>query len=127
LVGKESNQPTTFEMGDRTAIPQYRCSDTNIEALDMAPIVRASWIRGVSALPNVFAHESFMDELAAMEKADPVEFRLRFMEDPRPIALVKAVAERAGWEPRPAPNGQSAGQNGVLRGRGFSQHRYVHG
>lgn len=127
MVGKESNQPTTFEMGDRTAIPQYRCSDTNIEALDMAPIVRASWIRGVAALPNVFAHESFMDELAAMEKADPVEFRLRFMEDPRPIALVKAVAERAGWEPRPAPNGQSAGQNGVLRGRGFSQHRYVHG
>ncbi|HLT99626.1 MAG TPA: molybdopterin cofactor-binding domain-containing protein [Burkholderiaceae bacterium] len=127
LVGKESNQPTTFEMGDRTAIPQYRCSDTRIEALDMAPVVRASWIRGVAALPNVFAHESFMDELAAAQQADPVEFRLRFMDDPRPIALVKAVAERAGWDPRPSPGNQSSARNGLLRGRGFSQHRYVHG
>ncbi len=127
MVGKESNQPTTFEMGDRTAIPQYRCSDTNIEAFDMPPVVRASWIRGVAALPNVFAHESFMDELAAVEKADPVEFRLRFMDDPRPIALVKAVAERAGWESRPAPRPQERAENGLLRGRGFSQHRYVHG
>lgn len=127
MVGKESNQPTTFEMGDRTAIPQYRCSDTNIEAFDMPPVVRASWIRGVAALPNVFAHESFIDELAAIEKADPVEFRLRFMDDPRPIALVKAVAERSGWKPRPAPGGQAQAENGLLRGRGFSQHRYVHG
>lgn len=127
MIGKESSQPTMFEMGDRTAIPQYRCSDTNIEAFDMAPVVRASWIRGVAALPNVFAHESFMDELAAAQKADPVEFRLRFMDDPRPIALVKAVAERAGWEPRPAPGNAGRTEDGLLRGRGFSQHRYVHG
>ncbi|WP_397474696.1 molybdopterin cofactor-binding domain-containing protein [Pusillimonas sp.] len=127
MVGKQSNAPTVFEMGDRTAIPQYRCSDTDIEALDMAPIVRASWIRGVAALPNVFAHESFIDELAAAEKADPVEFRLRFMEDERPIALVKAVAERAQWAPRPAHQGKDGVQNGLLHGRGFSQHQYVHG
>ena len=127
MLGKESSTPTVFEMGDRTAIPQYRCSDTNIEALDMAPIVRASWIRGVAALPNVFAHESFIDELAAAEQADPVEFRLRLMEDERPIAVVKAVAERAGWTPRPAHQDPKRTNDGLLQGRGFSQHRYVHG
>lgn len=127
MLGRESNVPIVFEMGDRTAIPQYRCSDTDIEALDMPPIVRASWIRGVAALPNVFAHESFIDELAAIEGADPVEFRLRFMEDARPIALVKAVAERAQWTPRPAHSEKNASDDGLLHGRGFSQHRYVHG
>tara|TARA_R110000851_G_scaffold332391_1_gene508440 strand:+ start:145166 stop:147457 length:2292 start_codon:yes stop_codon:yes gene_type:complete len=127
MLGRESNVPVVFEMGDRTAIPQYRCSDTDIEALDMPPIVRASWIRGVAALPNVFAHESFIDELAARENEDPVQFRLRFMEDPRPIALVKAVAKQAGWTSGPAHSAKQAAGDGLLRGRGFSQHRYVHG
>lgn len=125
LMGKEKAEATVFEMGDRTAIPQYRASDLDIVALDMAPIVRASWMRGVAALPNVFAHESFMDELAAKESADPVEFRLRFMEDPRPIALLKAVAEKAGWQPRKAPAERPT--KGVVKGRGVSQHQYVHG
>ncbi|WP_238160247.1 molybdopterin cofactor-binding domain-containing protein [Pigmentiphaga sp. H8] len=125
LMGKEKAEATVFEMGDRTAIPQYRASDLDIVALDMAPIVRASWMRGVAALPNVFAHESFMDELAAKEGADPVEFRLRFMEDPRPIALLKAVAAKAGWQPRKAPAERPT--KGVVKGRGVSQHQYVHG
>lgn len=125
LMGKEKAEATVFEMGDRTAIPQYRASDLDIVALDMAPIVRASWIRGVAALPNVFAHESFMDELAAQEGADPVEFRLRFMEDPRPIALLKAVTGKAGWQPRQARAERPT--KGIVRGRGVSQHQYVHG
>ncbi|VCU68423.1 Nicotinate dehydrogenase subunit B [Pigmentiphaga humi] len=126
LMGREKAEATVFEMGDRTAIPQYRASDLDVAALDMAPIVRASWMRGVAALPNVFAHESFMDELAALEGADPIEFRLRFMEDPRPIALLKALAERAGWQPRPSPmSGRPS--RGVVKGRGVAQHQYVHG
>ena len=44
---------------------------------DAAPIVRASWMRGVSALPNVFAHESWIDELArAPARSDRVSFAL---------------------------------------------------
>nr|WP_298378507.1 molybdopterin cofactor-binding domain-containing protein [uncultured Halomonas sp.] len=127
FTGRTSSKPETWTMADRTSVPQYRCSDLNVVARDMAPIVRASWLRGVSALPNVFAHESFMDELASAEKADPVEFRLRFMENPRAIALTKAVADRANWSSRSAPNLSDKSNDGLLRGRGFSQHQYVHG
>lgn len=42
-------------------------------------LARASWFRGVSALPNSFAHESFIDELATAAKVDPVEYRLRYI------------------------------------------------
>ena len=51
-------------MGDRTAIPPYDYDHMRVVAHDMPPIVRASWFRGVSALPNTFAHESYIDELA---------------------------------------------------------------
>jgi len=125
-AGAQDSTPDVFEMGDRTAILQYRVPNARIVARDSAPIVRSSWIRGVAALPNVFAHESFMDELAHQHKADPVEFRLRFMEDARPIELVKAVAAKAQWQPRPSPQPRQAGQR-LLRGRGFSQHQYIHG
>ncbi len=125
-TGAQSSDPDVFEMGDRTAIPQYRVPNVRVVARDSAPIVRSSWIRGVAALPNVFAHESFMDELAHEHKVDPVEFRLRFMQEPRAIELVKAVAARAQWQARPSPHtGQSGAR--LLRGRGFSQHQYIHG
>ena len=55
--------PAVFEMGDRTAIPPYDYEHLRVVAHDMPPIVRAAWLRGVSALPNTFAHESFIDEL----------------------------------------------------------------
>jgi nicotinate dehydrogenase subunit B len=53
-----------YEMGDRTARPPYGYADLRVTVHDMPPLLRASWLRGVSALPNSFAHESFIDELA---------------------------------------------------------------
>ena len=88
-------------MGDRTAIPPYDYDAMRVVAHDMPPIVRASWLRGVSALPNTFAHESYIDELATEAGVDPIEYRLRYLRDPRAIDLVNAVAERADWTPRP--------------------------
>jgi nicotinate dehydrogenase subunit B len=114
-----------FEMGDRTAIPPYEYPAMRVTANDMAPILRASWLRGVSALPNSFAHESYVDELAAAAGADPVEFRLRHMKDERAIELVKATAERAGWTPHTAPRGQGS-DGDLLKGQGFAYARYVH-
>jgi len=132
-TGKQPADPIVEHKGDRTAVPQFRCSDSRITVQDMAPIVRAAWMRGVSALPNVFAHESFIDELAAQHGEDPVAFRLRFMEDQRARALTEAVAQLAGWVPRlGGARSASAGTSGGLpphirRGRGFAQHQYVHG
>lgn len=110
--------------GDRTAVPQYRCPTIRVAVNDMHTIVRAAWMRGVSAMPNVFAHESFIDELAIREGQDPVAFRLRFMEDARAIALVHATTRLAQWQSAPV---KPPREQRVLRGRGFAQHQYVHG
>ncbi|WP_176057666.1 molybdopterin cofactor-binding domain-containing protein [Paraburkholderia sp. BCC1876] len=135
LTGTISAQPQVFEMGDRTAVPPYDYRAMRIVCDDMPPIVRASWLRGVSALPNTFAHESFIDELAEQAGVDPVAFRLQHLTDPRAIDLVKAVAEKAGWEPRErsenpaenrAENAAAQEQGDIVRGRGFAYARYVH-
>ena len=126
LTGRVPANPAVLKMGDRTAAPAYRYENLRVTVHDMAPIVRASWLRGVSALPNVFAHESFIDELAEEAGADPVAFRMRHLTDPRAADLVKATAERAGWEPRVGPRPRD-GDAQVSRGRGFAQARYSHG
>ncbi len=65
-----------------------------------------------------FASESFIDELAAAADADPVEFRLRHLQNGRAIAVIKAAAEAFGWEPRPAAQHIQLGD--VVRGRGVA-------
>ena len=112
-------------MGDRTAIPPYDYDAMRVVAHDMPPIVRASWLRGVSALPNTFAHESYIDELATEAGVDPIEYRLRYLRDPRAIDLVNAVAERAGWTPRPVWK-EPVAEGDIVRGRGFAYALYVH-
>src|SRR4029077_9457879 len=101
LTGMIPPVPDIFHMGDRTAIPPYDYNNMRVVANDMPPIVRASWLRGVSALPNTFAHESYIDALATEAGGYPIEYRLRYLKDKRAVDLVNAVAERAGWKPRP--------------------------
>jgi nicotinate dehydrogenase subunit B len=125
LTGAIAPTPVVSEMGDRTAIPPYDYQNMRVVAHDMPPIVRASWFRGVSALPNTFAHESYIDELATEAGVDPIEYRLRYLRDQRGIDLVKAVAERAGWNPRPVRQEPMA-EGDVVRGRGFAYALYVH-
>jgi nicotinate dehydrogenase subunit B len=125
LTGAVAPVPDVFEMGDRTAIPPYDYDAMRVVAHDMPPIVRASWFRGVSALPNTFAHESYIDELATEAGVDPIEYRLRYLKDQRAIDLVNAVAERAGWTPRPVWK-KPAAEGDIVRGRGFAYALYVH-
>ncbi|MDR3469093.1 MAG: molybdopterin-dependent oxidoreductase, partial [Xanthobacteraceae bacterium] len=125
LTGAIAPTPEVFEMGDRTAIPPYDYDNLRVVVHDMPPIMRASWLRGVSALPNTFAHESYIDELATAAGVDPIEYRLRYLKDPRAIDLIKAVAERAGWQPRPQWTPQQP-DGDVVRGRGFAYALYVH-
>ncbi|MDE1186576.1 MAG: molybdopterin-dependent oxidoreductase [Pantoea sp.] len=125
LTGRVDPVALAYEMGDRTSIPPYDFPHMRVTIEDMAPIVRASWMRGVSALPNTFAHESYMDELAHAAGVDPVEYRLRYIQDERAAELIRSTADRAGWTPRTEPM-QNTSEPGVLRGRGFAYARYIH-
>ena len=75
-------------------------------------------LRSPARLQNTFAHESFLDEVAFEVKADPVEYRLRHLSDPRLSDVVKAAAKAANWEPRTART--AARRTGVVSGRGIS-------
>ena len=126
LTGIVEPVPLVFEMGDRTAIPPYAYHHARVTVHDMAPIVRASWLRGVSSMPNSFAHESYIDELATAAGVDPIAYRLRYLKDERAADLVRSVAARADWVPHTVP--QTLPADGEwLNGRGFAYAVYVHG
>ncbi len=80
--------------------------------------LRTSALRSLGAFANVFAIESFMDELAHAAGADPVEFRLRHLADERARAVIEAAAEKAGWQPRRRLPGEDRG-----RGVAFAQYK----
>jgi CO/xanthine dehydrogenase Mo-binding subunit len=76
-------------------------------------------LRSPMRLQNTFAHECFMDEIAAAAKADPVACRLQHLKGPRLMDVVKEAAKKANWDTRPSPN-PSAAHTGVATGRGIA-------
>ncbi|WP_426754522.1 molybdopterin cofactor-binding domain-containing protein [Myxococcus sp. Y35] len=97
---------------DRNAIPLYDFPGRRVTTHFVAKMpVRVSSLRGLGAYANVFAIESFLDELAHAAKVDPVAFRLRQLQDARARAVIEKAAERFGWSKAPrAPNrGQGIG------------------
>ncbi len=70
---------------------------------------RASSTRGLGAYANVFSIEGFIDELAARAKADPVEYRLRYLKDERARAVLTKAAEMFGWDKWTAEPGKGRG------------------
>ena len=114
--------------GERNARHTYVIPNTRVVAhLLQASPMRVSSFRGLGSPQNSFANESFMDELAIAAGADPVEFRLRHLTDPRAVAVVQAVARIGGWEKGDRGRGDrgrdSAGQ-GPKRGRGMAYVQY---
>ncbi|MGE5335226.1 MAG: molybdopterin cofactor-binding domain-containing protein, partial [Nitrososphaerota archaeon] len=109
LVGAPEPPPRGFFLGgDRNAPTDYTLPDQSVTLhwLARAPL-RFSSMRSLGAFANTFANESFMDELAVAAGADPLAFRLRYLDDPRARAVVEAAARRAGWgEPLPAGEGR---------------------
>ncbi|WP_175886948.1 xanthine dehydrogenase family protein molybdopterin-binding subunit [Burkholderia contaminans] len=126
LTGTIAPAPRVFEMGDRTAVSPYASPHRRFVCEDLAPLVRASWLRGVSALPNSFAHDAFVDECAALTGVDPLAFRLRHLQDTRATELLQAVADRAGWTPRAPGAPHEPATSRLVRGRGIAYARYVH-
>jgi CO/xanthine dehydrogenase Mo-binding subunit len=89
-----------------------------------APL-RTSPLRAPGKIANTFAVESFTDEIAALARVDPLEFRLRRLTNPRGLEVLRRVAARMGWQPRPspAPGNRNAA---VLTGRGLAYVHYKH-
>jgi nicotinate dehydrogenase subunit B len=103
--------------GDRNAIPLYKFPNAHVvhHFLPDMP-VRISSMRALGAYHNVFSIESFMDELADAAGADPVEFRLKHLDDSRGRDVINKAAQGFGWR-----KGQQAPQG---RGFGFAFARY---
>lgn len=101
--------------GDRNAVPIYDIPRKSIRwhFIKEMPL-RVSALRALGAYLNVFATESFMDELALAAGADPVAFRLAHIADSRARAVIETASDRFGWT-KPL---------GVGRGRGFAFARY---
>lgn len=105
----------------RNADPKYILPDKHIVAhLQTDSPLRTSSLRSLGAYANVFAIESFMDELAHAAGADPLAFRLAHLQDPRARAVLAAVAELSGWAQRQAVMG-----NGRGYGLAFAQYKNV--
>ncbi len=84
--------------GDRNAIPIYTFPNAHVvhHFLPDMPL-RISAMRALGAYHNVFSIESFMDELAGLAGADPIEFRLKHLDDPRGREVIAKAAEGFGW------------------------------
>ncbi len=102
--------------GDRNALPLYRIADLRIgyHFVPAMPL-RVSALRSLGGYLNVFSIESFMDELARAASVDPIELRLRHLDDPRAAHVVRTASERFGWMQYRRTEG---------RGRGFAFARY---
>ena len=89
--------------------------------LDRASPLRTSHLRDPVGPQIHFASESFMDEVAAALNMDAIEFRLRYVRDPRDIAVIKAAAEKANWQSRPSPRKDQTGDKVSGRGIAYAQ------
>jgi CO/xanthine dehydrogenase Mo-binding subunit len=99
-VPPAKDMPLPAGGGDRNAVPLYDFPQHEVAYNFIAEMpIRVSALRTLGAHANVFAIESFLDEMAADVGIDPVEFRLRHMKDPRARAVIEAAAKAAGWKP----------------------------
>jgi nicotinate dehydrogenase subunit B len=103
--------------GDRNAVPIYNFPNAHVvhHFIPAMPL-RISAMRALGAYHNVFSIESFMDELAGLAGADPVEFRLKHLDDPRGRDVIEKAAQGFGWQKDQRPPQD--------RGFGFAFARY---
>jgi len=118
-IGKTKNSPQPAGAADRNAVPLYDFANQKIllHYLPKMPL-RTSALRTLGAYANVFALESFIDELAIATNEDPIAFRLKHLKNPRARALIEWVADKAKWQPNKNPKLKNHG-----RGFAFAQYK----
>jgi len=108
LISGQPAPQARFSFGaERNALTNYAFPTQSAQRVTVhyAPnsFLRVSSFRSLGGSMNTFANESFIDELAAAAGVDPVEYRLRYLANPRERAVLIAAVEKAGWDPRPSP------------------------
>lgn len=105
------NVPVSTGAGaERNSIPGYSFARQRIvNHRLLAMPLRTSSLRALGAHCNVFAAECFLDEIAAELGVDPLEFRLRHLDDPRGRAVLEQAAQMAGWRARRPAEGEGMG------------------
>jgi CO/xanthine dehydrogenase Mo-binding subunit len=123
LLSGQAPPPTRYFLGgERNAPTNYAFPNQRVTVHWLAnSLLRVSSFRSLGGAGNTFANESFMDELAAAAHVDAVEFRLRYLDDPRAREILNAAAQQANWEARPSPR---AKRDGIAEGRGVAFARY---
>jgi nicotinate dehydrogenase subunit B len=115
--------------GDAFRVPEesYEFANKRLAWETIAPLLgrasplRTSHLRDPVGPQVHFASESFMDEVAAALGLDPIEFRLRHVKAGRDVAVIKAAAEKAGWQARPSPRKDQTGNTVSGRGIAYAQ------
>jgi len=103
--------------------PPYGANAVKVTAHWLGPApLRPSNIRAPGKVANCFAVESFVDELAAKARLDPLAFRLRDVANPRGAEVIRRVGQMIGWQARPSPSAGAAGR-AKAAGRGMA---YIH-
>jgi CO/xanthine dehydrogenase Mo-binding subunit len=134
LMGSHPARPDPGSAGgpnDMYSIPNRKTASQVVSMpLIYETPIRTGNLRDPNGPQITFASESFIDELAAAANADPVAFRMKLLtastaddtgfKRARSIAVVKAAAEKFGWDTRPSPQAKTRATGNVLTGRGFA-------
>jgi nicotinate dehydrogenase subunit B len=123
MLGLAPNPTQAFGIPSTTyQVPARRLAwETVPPLMERASPLRTSHLRDPFGPQVHFASEGFMDECAAATGADPLAFRIAHLSEARDIAVLRAAAERFGWQARPFPAREA--QGGVMRGRGIAYGR----
>jgi CO/xanthine dehydrogenase Mo-binding subunit len=108
------SEPTPFITAMGLDATPYQLGPMPLEGFNAGPVLRTGYMRNVFTGYNIFALESFMDELAELANEDPVAFRLAHLSDERAIAVIEAATKRAGWKSHVGSSGQGIGLSFAL-------------
>ncbi|MGH8124857.1 MAG: molybdopterin cofactor-binding domain-containing protein [Rhodanobacteraceae bacterium] len=114
LIGKPVGK---VNLGDAAIKYEYEFDNADVVAHGEGRVgVITAWMRAPGQFETTFAMEAFVDELAAAAGQDPLAFRLKYLKEPRAIAVLKAAAKQYGWKSRPAFRGKQPGRKAPGRG-----------
>ena len=115
VSARHLKEPFEFQKGGfsggsyRNATPLYNIPDKRLQLYNYDGPLRTSALRGLGAYGNIFALESFMDELATEAGIDPIAFRIKNLDDDRAIAVLETLASKTEWNSRGKNPGKSYG------------------